>query len=112
MECPNESPLPAVTPLDIEFFVERIDNIKSEVDEYFDGRSLPAEDPPLIEADPPDDAGAKLPAGRICRRCETSNPPGGEYCNKCGLSLAGCPNCGHVLAEGMTFCTKCGTKLD
>ncbi|HKZ62275.1 MAG TPA: hypothetical protein VJZ68_07675 [Nitrososphaera sp.] len=64
--------------LEKEFFVKQIDNIKGEVDEYFDDRPLPAEDPPLIEADIPDDADAKIPTGRICRRCETSNPPGGE----------------------------------
>jgi hypothetical protein len=93
-------------------FVEQIDNVKSGIDGHLGDRPLPAEGPPLIEADMPDGAGGKLLTGRTCRRCKTSNQPGSEYCNKCGSPLAGCPNCGQAPVEGMAFCTRCGTKMD
>ena len=48
----------------------------------------------------------------ICPKC--GKPAGsGRFCNNCGasLELVLCPSCGAKNAQGVRFCSQCGTKL-
>jgi NMD protein affecting ribosome stability and mRNA decay len=54
-----------------------------------------------------------------CANCGTSNPPGQQFCGKCGAKLATeaqsqkikCPNCGFMNIPGQQFCGSCGARL-
>jgi len=54
-----------------------------------------------------------------CSNCGTANPPGQQFCGKCGAKLATevqqqkikCPNCGFQNLPGQQFCGSCGAKL-
>lgn len=105
----------AASPLEIEFFVKQIYEYKSEIDEQLDNNTpMPSEGAPALIADIPDEPDSKtLPANLVCRRCGASNLPDSAFCSKCDHSLAiACPSCGHMPEGGMSFCIKCGTKLD
>ncbi|HEY3248992.1 MAG TPA: adenylate/guanylate cyclase domain-containing protein [bacterium] len=47
-----------------------------------------------------------------CPRCGFDNPPGTNFCGRCGSGLQRkCPSCGTVNPEGFAFCGTCGTQL-
>ena len=56
-----------------------------------------------------------------CANCGTPNPPGQQFCGKCGAKLATetqqpqqkikCPNCGFMNLPGQQFCGSCGARL-
>lgn len=52
------------------------------------------------------------PQGAPCKKCQSYNPEGSAFCNKCGARLNfGCGKCGHANPEGSKFCNECGEKL-
>jgi membrane protease subunit (stomatin/prohibitin family) len=52
------------------------------------------------------------PQGVPCKKCQSYNPEGAAFCNKCGARLNfGCGKRGHVNPEGSKFCNQCGEKL-
>lgn len=52
-----------------------------------------------------------------CPNCGSALADGMAFCTNCGTKAESapaprtCPNCGNVVPEGMAFCTGCGTKL-
>ena len=55
-----------------------------------------------------------------CANCGTPNPPGQQFCGKCGAKLVTetqpqqkikCPNCGFMNLPGQQFCGSCGARL-
>jgi NMD protein affecting ribosome stability and mRNA decay len=54
-----------------------------------------------------------------CANCGTPNPPGQQFCGKCGAKLVSeaqpqrikCPNCGFMNIPGQQFCGSCGARL-
>jgi class 3 adenylate cyclase/predicted ATPase len=50
--------------------------------------------------------------GMKCSHCGFENPPGFNFCGKCGTALGPqCANCGFKNPPGFLFCGKCGTGL-
>lgn len=57
-----------------------------------------------------------------CKSCGADMDAKAIYCNQCGAKQVSditfedtegrCPACGNVIAEGQSFCTKCGKKLE
>ncbi|MFC1716824.1 AAA family ATPase, partial [Candidatus Poribacteria bacterium] len=48
-----------------------------------------------------------------CPKCGHEVAVGDLFCSRCGTKLESvCPECGNKLKEGDLFCSKCGTKLD
>jgi hypothetical protein len=58
-----------------------------------------------------------------CPYCNFLNPPTGKFCSGCGKDLSAkqtpaannkkfCSGCGNPLKPGITFCPKCGKKLN
>ena len=53
---------------------------------------------------------------RICRYCETANPPDCDQCLACGAALPvdfprTCPKCSRGHTSDALFCQACGTRL-
>lgn len=47
-----------------------------------------------------------------CPNCGTENPPGAQFCMRCGTPLARrCPNCGAENPRDAHFCLRCGAPL-
>jgi len=47
-----------------------------------------------------------------CPQCGFDNPPGTNFCGRCGTGLQRtCPACGALNPEGFAFCGTCGTRL-
>ena len=54
---------------------------------------------------------------KICRYCQTANPPENELCLACGAALPVdlprvCPKCGRAHTSDALFCQACGTRLE
>ncbi|AIC16956.1 zinc ribbon domain-containing protein [Nitrososphaera viennensis] len=55
-------------------------------------------------------SGSRTPVS--CPSCAGENPPGSNFCNKCGAALPpGCPKCGSSNLTGSSFCSMCGSPL-
>ena len=51
--------------------------------------------------------------GNICPNCKQTISKEMTFCSKCGTKLnKECPNCKQVNTFNDNFCSKCGTKLD
>jgi len=56
-------------------------------------------------------------AGPLCPKCGFQNPPGAQFCARCGSPLTTspvgikCPKCGFVNPPGAKFCAQCGAQL-
>src|SRR5215467_266272 len=47
-----------------------------------------------------------------CPGCQSENPSGMRFCDKCGASLANrCPKCGFESPPAFDFCGRCGSRL-
>jgi class 3 adenylate cyclase/tetratricopeptide (TPR) repeat protein len=47
-----------------------------------------------------------------CPQCGFDNPPGTNFCGRCGTGLQRtCPACGALNPDGFAFCGTCGTRL-
>jgi len=58
---------------------------------------------------------AVVAAGQICPGCGQSNAEGVKFCSSCGSKLDAkipCPTCGAELPPGTKFCGECGSKVE
>lgn len=64
-------------------------------------------------ADPAEDLVRALRATVVsCATCGPRPEPGARFCSTCGVSLGGCPGCGHPIAQpDARFCDRCGTPV-
>jgi hypothetical protein len=48
----------------------------------------------------------------VCEKCSNINPSNSKFCNRCGVMLLSCINCGNTdnLSDA-SFCNQCGSKL-
>jgi ribosomal protein L40E len=49
-----------------------------------------------------------------CPSCHETNPPGAEFCFRCGTKIptsVECPHCGTELPEEARFCISCGAAI-
>jgi predicted ATPase/class 3 adenylate cyclase len=47
-----------------------------------------------------------------CKKCDSENPDGAEFCNECGSKFElACPQCSNVNPPGSKFCNECGHNL-
>jgi DNA-binding helix-hairpin-helix protein with protein kinase domain len=57
---------------------------------------------------------APAPALVLCRNCQTPNPGGEVYCQRCTTRLAGqqpCPHCQRAIPSNAKFCPRCGLRV-
>jgi hypothetical protein len=48
----------------------------------------------------------------LCIECDSSNPEGSKFCNKCGGKMDfSCHKCGQSNPRGASFCNSCGAEL-
>ena len=50
----------------------------------------------------------------VCPSCQKPNPPGAQFCFRCGVRIAApncCPQCRAELPKEARFCTACGVAI-